>query len=83
MTVTTHDRNVATRIWAASKLRQDLDAFLSAQHLTQAGIDQLCETLREVADVLAPPPFPVDAGHSLRVVADHQPDDRRGEEAVL
>lgn len=78
MTVTSQDRNQATRIWAASQLRQALDLFLSAEHLTQPGIDQLCETLGEVADVLAPP-----HDRSLQLVSASEPDDRRGEEAAV
>lgn len=79
MTATSQDRDQATRIWAAAKLRQALDLFLSAEHLTQPGIDQLCETLGEVADVLrAPPPH----DRSLQLVSAREPDDRRGEETA-
>ncbi len=70
MTVTPIDRAVATRIVAASSLRDAVKLF-NAQPLNQSTINYLVERVLRVADMLAPPPHlvavPDEPGHSVKV----------------
>lgn len=57
------------RVRNALRLNEALDTFLDAEHTSLSSVEQLCESVQEVSEMLAPTPAPSLVGE-LRLLRD-------------